>query len=94
MEEIKLLKWQKNLAKSIDPDEVAHNEPPHLDLCCLPMSHLIWIYTVCLRTTEFLMIQLGQMFLLNFAEVLVNFVIRSFGVFNRGTSSSKMTNHN
>ena len=21
---------------SIDPDEVAHNEPPHLDLHCLP----------------------------------------------------------
>ena len=22
-------------AISIDPDEVAHNEPPHQDLCCL-----------------------------------------------------------
>ena len=26
------------LAKSLDPDEVAHNEPPLLDLCCLPSS--------------------------------------------------------
>ena len=23
-------------AKSVDPDEVAHNEPPHHDLCYLP----------------------------------------------------------
>ena len=23
-------------ANSVDPDEVAHNEPPHLDLLCLP----------------------------------------------------------
>ena len=26
------------LANSIDPDEVAQNEPPHLNLCCLPSS--------------------------------------------------------
>ena len=25
-------------ADSVDPDEVAHNEPPHLDLHCLPSS--------------------------------------------------------
>ena len=25
-------------AKSVDPDEVAHNEPPRLDLHCLPSS--------------------------------------------------------
>ena len=25
-------------ANSIDPDEVTHNEPPHLDLNCLPSS--------------------------------------------------------
>ena len=25
-------------ANSVDPDEVAHHEPPHLDLCCLPTS--------------------------------------------------------
>ena len=25
-------------ANSVDPDEVAHNEPPHLDLHCLPSS--------------------------------------------------------
>ena len=25
-------------ANSIDLDEVAHNEPPHLDLQCLPSS--------------------------------------------------------
>ena len=28
-------------ANSIDLDEVAHNEPPHLDLHCLPSSHRI-----------------------------------------------------
>ena len=26
-------------ANSLDPDEVAHNEPPHLDLYYLPSSH-------------------------------------------------------
>ena len=26
------------LADSIDPDEVAHNEPAHQDLHCLPSS--------------------------------------------------------
>ena len=25
----------RDKANSIDPDEVAHNEPPHLDLHCL-----------------------------------------------------------
>ena len=25
-----------NFANSVDPDEVAHDEPPHLDLLCLP----------------------------------------------------------
>ena len=25
-------------SNSIDPDEVAHKEPPHLDLQCLPSS--------------------------------------------------------
>ena len=25
-------------ANSIDPDEVAHNEPPHLDLHCFPCN--------------------------------------------------------
>ena len=29
---------------SVDPDEVAHNEPPHLDLHCLPSS--LWILSV------------------------------------------------
>ena len=28
-------------ANSIDLDEVAHDEPPHLDLHCLPSSLLI-----------------------------------------------------
>ena len=26
------------VANSVDFDEVAHNEPPHLDLQCLPSS--------------------------------------------------------
>ena len=30
-----------DFANSIDPDEVAHNEPPHLDLHCLQLSLLI-----------------------------------------------------
>ena len=25
-------------ANSVDPDEVAHNEPPHLDLHCFPYT--------------------------------------------------------
>ena len=25
-------------ANNLDPDEVAHNEPPHMDLHCLPSS--------------------------------------------------------
>ena len=29
---VKLKDWMSN---SIDPDETAHNEPSHLDLCCL-----------------------------------------------------------
>ena len=27
-------------ANSVDPDEVAHNEPPNLDLHCLPSKSL------------------------------------------------------
>ena len=27
-------------ANNVDPDEVAHHEPPHLDLQCLPSSLL------------------------------------------------------
>ena len=27
-----------NRANSVDPDEVAHNEPPHLDLRCLQIQ--------------------------------------------------------
>ena len=29
-------------ANTADPDEMAHNEPSHLDLKCLPSSHLIF----------------------------------------------------
>ena len=28
------------IANNVDPDEVAHNEPPHLDLHCLPFALL------------------------------------------------------
>ena len=28
-------------ANSIDSDEVAHNEPPHLDLYCCPKSYTL-----------------------------------------------------
>ena len=34
-------------ANSVDPDEAAHNEPPHLDLCCLSccprIFNMIWL---------------------------------------------------
>ena len=30
-------------ANSIDPDEVAHHEPSHLDLPCLPFTVLIFV---------------------------------------------------
>ena len=30
------------LANSVDPEEVAHNEPPHLDLHSLPSGFLIF----------------------------------------------------
>ena len=36
---------------SVDPNEVAHHEPPHLDLHCLPFSLCILILN---------MISLGQ----------------------------------
>ena len=31
-------------ANKIDPDEMAHNEPPHLDLPCLPSN--LWILSM------------------------------------------------
>ena len=37
-------------ANSVDPNEVAHNEPPHLDLLCLPSSFLI-LKTIYSRTS-------------------------------------------
>ena len=33
-------------ANGVDLDEVAHNEPPHLDLHCLPSRH--WILNMIL----------------------------------------------
>ena len=29
-------------ANRIDPDQAAHNEPPHQDLCCLPSRFCIF----------------------------------------------------
>ena len=29
------------MASSIDPDEVAHDEPPHQDLCCMQIQFFI-----------------------------------------------------
>ena len=38
-------------ANSVDPDEVAHNEPPHLDLQCLPsclrILSIVWMNLFC-----------------------------------------------
>ena len=45
------------IANSIEPDEAAHNKPPHLDLHYLPHYH--WILN---------MISLGQHVFLNFAN--------------------------
>ena len=46
------LKDQK--ANSVDSDEVAHYEPPHLDLHCLQIKifSLILVFTKCLVTTS------------------------------------------
>ena len=36
------------LANSVDPDDTAHNEPPHLDLYCLPSpvnAFLAWLFS-------------------------------------------------
>ena len=49
-------------ANSVDLDEVAHNEPPHLDLHCLSSS--LWILNV---------VQLGFKFFWKFADE--NFVV-------------------
>ena len=41
MLETKIDKFANNIlvsANNVDPDEVAHDEPPHLDLHCLPSS--------------------------------------------------------
>ena len=35
------LSTRAEFSNSVDLDEVAHNEPPHLDLHCLPSSPLI-----------------------------------------------------
>ena len=36
---LKALETKKDkFANNVDPDEVAHNEPPHQDLHCLPSS--------------------------------------------------------
>ena len=29
------------MSNSVDPDETAHHEPSHLDLCCLPKTLLL-----------------------------------------------------
>ena len=36
----KRLRFIAELANSVDPDEAAHYEPPHLDLHCLPSDNL------------------------------------------------------
>ena len=37
---VKVPKMEKKIefANNVDPDKVAHNEPPHPDLRCLPLS--------------------------------------------------------
>ena len=40
-------KFKDKWANSVDPDEVAHNEPPHLDLYCLQLDpHCLLILLV------------------------------------------------
>ena len=52
---------------SVDPDEAAHNEPPHLDLHCLSSS-----------VSVLNMVQLDVTIIEIFADV--NFVVCFFGV--------------
>ena len=48
---LKVLKMKiAELAHSVNPDEVAHDEPI--------MSHLTWIYTVCLVVFQILLTQI------------------------------------
>ena len=35
-------KFREQRAISVDPDEVAHHEPPHLDLLCLQIDEFIF----------------------------------------------------
>ena len=39
-------------ANSVDPDEAAHNELPHLGLHCL-QSQQFWFYNICPLVYEF-----------------------------------------
>ena len=34
---------EAEFAKSVDPDEVAHNEPSNLDVHCLPSIFKFWV---------------------------------------------------
>ena len=56
----------------VDQNEAAHNEPPHLDLHCLPSSLFILNMTSSLTK--------GYLFIY-FANV--NFVVCAFGAFTR-----------
>ena len=37
----------KDRANRVDPDEVAHDEPPHLDLHCLQIQKFLFLPTKC-----------------------------------------------
>ena len=45
------LSTRAEFASSIDLDEVAHNEPPYLDLHCLPSSLLDFQYNIAWTLT-------------------------------------------
>ena len=47
-----LLRIQRLLANSIDPDETAHDELPHLDLYCFANSSIFFFSALKAKSTE------------------------------------------
>ena len=53
-------------ANSLDPNELAHNEPPHLDLYCLPSS--LSILNICCSLDEIFFCKFADIYLLSVFE--------------------------
>ena len=54
------------MSNSVDPDEMAHYEPSHLDLCCLQKNLLL--SPVAVKELMFLQPNLVRCLVLNFAH--------------------------